>query len=298
MALVNEEHKIFGEIVQQGVGRGAHRAALNNPGVVLNSRAVPNLLHHLNVVHGALLDALGLDELALRLKLGHSLLQFLIDLLDGGIHLLLGGDVVGGGPHGDVVQPPNHRPGQGVDFTDAVDLIPEELHPQSSVLPVGGPDLHRVPPDPEHVSLEGDVVALVSNGHQPLQQLRDGNLHPHPQGDHHAGKVLRLAQAVDAGHGGHHDDVPPLQQGSGGGQAQAVNFLVDGRVLLNEGIRVGNVGLRLVVVVVGDKVLHGVVGEELLELGTQLGGQYLVVGQHQGGSLHRLDDLGHGEGLA
>ena len=60
----------------------------------------------------------------------------------------------------------------------------------------------------------------------------------------------------------------------------------------------GDVGLRLVVVVVGDEILHRVIGEELPELGAQLGGQGLVVGQHQGGALDLLDDLGHGEGLA
>ena len=60
----------------------------------------------------------------------------------------------------------------------------------------------------------------------------------------------------------------------------------------------GDIGLRLVVVVVGDEVLHRVVGEKLLELLAQLGGQDLVVGQHQGGALDGLDDLGHGVGLA
>ena len=60
----------------------------------------------------------------------------------------------------------------------------------------------------------------------------------------------------------------------------------------------GDIGLGLVVVVVGDEILHRVVGKELLELGAELGGQGLVVGQHQGGPLDLLDDLGHGEGLA
>ena len=80
--------------------------------------------------------------------------------------------------------------------------------------------------------------------------------------------------------------------------AQALDLIVDGAVLFYKGIRVGDVGLRLVVVIVGDKVLHGVVGEELLELLTELGGQGLVVGQDQGGPLDPLNDLGHGEGLA
>jgi hypothetical protein len=69
-------------------------------------------------------------------------------------------------------------------------------------------------------------------------------------------------------------------------------------VLFDIGVRVGDVRLRLVVVVVGDEIFHGVVGEKLLELAAQLGGQRLVVGQHQRGALHLLDDLGHGIGLA
>ena len=60
----------------------------------------------------------------------------------------------------------------------------------------------------------------------------------------------------------------------------------------------GDIRLGLVVVVVGHEVLHGVVGEKLLKLRAQLGGQGLVVGQHQRGALHGLDDLGHGKGLA
>ena len=60
----------------------------------------------------------------------------------------------------------------------------------------------------------------------------------------------------------------------------------------------GDIGLRLVVVVVGHEVLHRVVGKELLELLTQLGGQGLVVGQDQRRALDGLNDLGHRIGLA
>ena len=298
VTLVDEEHEVLGEVVQQGVGGRSGGPALDNPGVVLNARAVPQLLHHLDVVHGALLDALGLHQLVLAVEVGHPLLQLLIDLLDGGVHLLLGSDIVVGRPDGDGGQAADRGTGDHVDLADPVDLVPEELHPHGGVLPVGGPDLHRVPPYSEGVALKGHVVAAVPDVHQPLEQGGDGDLHAHPQGHHHLLKVLRLAQSIDAGHRGYHDHVPPFQQGGGGGQAQPVNLLVDGRVLLDKGVRVGDIGLRLVVVVVGDEVLHRVVGEELPELGAQLGGQGLVVGQHQGGALHCLDDLGHGIGLA
>ena len=57
-------------------------------------------------------------------------------------------------------------------------------------------------------------------------------------------------------------------------------------------------GLGLVVVVVGDKVLHRVFGEKLLELRAQLRGEGLVVRQHERGALDFFDDARHREGLA
>jgi hypothetical protein len=68
--------------------------------------------------------------------------------------------------------------------------------------------------------------------------------------------------------------------------------------LLDVGVGARHVGLGLVVVVVGDEILHRVVGEEVLELAIELRGQRLVRRQDQRRALGRLDDLGHGEGLA
>ena len=70
------------------------------------------------------------------------------------------------------------------------------------------------------------------------------------------------------------------------------------RFLLDEGVGARDVGLRLVIVVVGDEILDRVFREEFLELGIELRGQRLVRRQDQGRALRLLDHLGHGEGLA
>ena len=80
--------------------------------------------------------------------------------------------------------------------------------------------------------------------------------------------------------------------------AQPVDLVVDRAVLLDVGVAGGDVGLGLVVVVVADEVLDPVVGEELLELGGQLGGEALVRGQDQRRALHLLDRPGDGGALA
>ena len=69
-------------------------------------------------------------------------------------------------------------------------------------------------------------------------------------------------------------------------------------VLLDIGVGPRHIGLGLVVVVIADKILDGVVGEEALELAIELRRQRLVRRQDDGGALGGLDHLGHGVGLA
>ena len=80
--------------------------------------------------------------------------------------------------------------------------------------------------------------------------------------------------------------------------AQPVDLLVDRRVLLDVEVLGRDVGLGLVVVVVGDEVLDRVVGEERAELVAQLRGQRLVVGDDERRALHALDDARHRHRLA
>ena len=80
--------------------------------------------------------------------------------------------------------------------------------------------------------------------------------------------------------------------------AQLVDLLVDRGIFFDKGIGGGNVGFRLVIVVVGDEIFDGIVGEEFFELTEELGGQSLVRCQHQRGSLHSHNNIGHGEGFA
>ncbi len=92
--------------------------------------------------------------------------------------------------------------------------------------------------------------------------------------------------------------VAAFEEAAGGGEAELVELFVDGGFLFDEEVAGGDVGFGLVVVVVGDEVLDGVVGEEGFELVVELGGEGLVVREDEGGALDLLDDLGHGEGLA
>ena len=110
--------------------------------------------------------------------------------------------------------------------------------------------------------MEVDVVPLVLDLDQAREHRVPRDLHPLFQQEEHPVVGLRGAEAVDAGDAGHDDDIPPLQEGVGRRVAQLVDLLVDRGVLLDVGVRAGDVGLGLVVVVITDEILDGVFREE------------------------------------
>ncbi len=112
-------------------------------------------------------------------------------------------------------------------------------------------------------------------------------------------KVVRVADAVQAAHGGDDDDVPPAaHQGRCGTHTQLVYLVVDAEVLFYIGIRRGDVGLRLVVIVVGNEVFYGVVRKKSLEFPIQLRGQGFVVAEDKRWTLQTLDNVGHCKGFS
>ena len=80
--------------------------------------------------------------------------------------------------------------------------------------------------------------------------------------------------------------------------AQLLNFVVDIGILLNISVRRRHICLRLIIVVVGDKIFYRVLRKKLLEFAMQLGCQRLVMGNNKGRFLYLLDNICHGKGLA
>ena len=279
--LVDDEQEVLGEVVDQAVRGRAGRPAVDVPGVVLDAGAEPDLAHHLDVVGGAHPQPLGLEQLALPLQLGQPVGELQLDAGDRLLHPLRARDVVGGREDVELLVLGDHLTGQRVQRHQPLDLVAEHLDPHGQLL-VDREDLDGVAPDPERPAGEGQVVAGVLHLDEAAEQLVALDLHADLEPDHPVDVLLRRAEAVDAGHRGDHDHVAPGEQAVGRRVPQPLDLVVDRRVLLDVGVRLRDVRLGLVVVVVRDEVLDGVVGQQLTELGGQLGGQGLVRRHHQG----------------
>ena len=265
--------------------------------VVLDAVAVARLAQHLEVEHRALVEPLRLEELPLRLQSGLHLHELRLDRLHRVGEAGLGGHVVARGVDRHLGEPPRRLAGERVEGADPLHLVPEQLDADPALL-VGGHDLDHVPAHAEGPPLQLVVVALVAGLDEAREQVPPVEDVALPDEEQHPVVGLGRAEAVDARHRRHDQHVAALEEAPGGGEAEPVDLLVDRGLLLDVGVRLRDVGLGLVVVVVRDEVLDRVLREERLELLVELGGQRLVVGEHQGRAVDPRDHGRHGEGLA
>ena len=110
--------------------------------------------------------------------------------------------------------------------------------------------------------------------------------------------IDRVADAVDGGDSANNQNIAAFEQAFGRRQAHLLDVLVDRRILFDKQVTLRDVGLRLVVVVVRNEILHRIFGEKFAELRIQLRRQGLVGCQHQGRATLARNDICHGVGLA
>ncbi len=185
--------------------------------------------------------------------------------------------------------------GKRINLPDAVDFIPEKFDADCVFTGLNRKDLHYVAPNSEFVADKIHVIAFILDFDQLFQQFVSALFHAGAQGNHHSPVVNRIAQAVNAGNAGNDNHIAPLRKGRCGRVPQLVDFVIDGGIFLNIGIRRGNIGFRLIIVIIADKILYGVFREKLPEFRTKLGRQRFIVGQNQCGPVDLCDNVGHGE---
>ena len=241
---------------------------------------------------------MGFEQLALGLELGAARLELLADQLRGSLACALGDVVVRGGPDRDVFELGGDQlAGERIELGQLFDLVAEQ-HRAVGRLGVRGEDLERLPLDAEGAAPEGLVVAVVLDRDELAQQGVAIDQLAAAQQLHVALVDLGRAEAVDAGDRRDDDHVAAREDRGRGGVPEAIDLRVDRRVLLDVEVAARDVGLGLVIVVVGDEVLDRVLGEVGAELVAELRGERLVVGDHERGPLDRLDHPGDRHRLA
>ena len=298
VALVGEDQRVVGHILEQSRRRLARLAAGEITRIVLDAGAGAGRLHHFQIVERALLEPLRFQQAAGGVELVEPLPQLDLDAGDRLQQRRPRRHVVRVGVDFHEFQLVGLLPGERIEFVDRFHLVAEQRYPPGAVLVVGGKNLDGVAAHAERAAVKIAGRAFVLQGHQIGEQRALVEAFAALERKRHRRIGLDRADAVDAGHRGDDDHVVALQQRARRRMAHAVDLLVDRGILLDIGVGARDIGFRLVVVVIGNEILDGVVGKEAFELAVELRRQRLIGRENERRALRLLDHLGHGEGLA
>ncbi len=193
---------------------------------------------------------------------------------------------------------PGHLARQRIEIGQRLDLVVEQLDAHRVAVRLGREHVDDVAADAVRALREVQFIALVLQLGQPAQDRALVDPVAAHQVQHHAEVGLGVAEPVYRGDRGDNDCVAPFDERLGRRQPHLFNVLVDGGVFLDVSVRTRYVGLRLVIVVVGNEILHRISREEFAHFAIELRGKCLVGREDDRGPLHALDDVGHRVGLA
>ena len=188
--------------------------------------------------------------------------------------------------------------GEIVKFCDAVYLVAKKFDADPALARRRRHNLDTVAAHTKRAALKIDVIALVLDLDQLAQHIVALHFLSRAQVQHLVFVELRRAQTINAADRRDDDDIATLQKRRRRRVAQLFNRFVDLRVLFDIGIRRGNVSLRLVIIVIADKIFHSVVREKRLELTVKLRRQRFVRLKDQRRPIRLGDQIRHRERFA
>ena len=191
-----------------------------------------------------------------------------------------------------------HLTGHYVYFSNTVYLISEELHSDSCISRICRKYLHHISPDTKLVSHEIYIVSLILDTHKVSNKSVTGFLHTTTNRHHHGLILLRVTKGVDTRNAGDDNNVTAFGDSGGSGMSELIYLVINGAVLFDINVLARHIGFRLIIVIVGHEIFHGIVRKKLLELRTKLSGKYLIMGKHERWTVYPSNNVCHSKGLA
>ena len=190
-----------------------------------------------------------------------------------------------------------HFAEQRIDRGNRIYFFSPELNAKCLIL-ITWIDLNDVTADAKSAALKIDVRAFILQLHQSLQQRLTLDARSRFEEKQHAVVSIWIAEAIDTRDAGHYNHIAPLKQGTRRRHSQAIDLLVNDRLLLDIDVAGWHVGFGLVVIVVRNKIFDRIFRKERLEFLVELRRERLIVGKNQRGALSLLNDAGNSESLS
>ena len=159
--------------------------------------------------------------------------------------------------------------GHRIKRRNTINLISPEFNPISNAIKCfnGREYIYRITIHTETSTIEFQFIIDIKRSHKPTEQFIPVNLHPSLQMSYFLGKRPRISHTVETGYRRNHNYIPPSrQQRSRCPQAEFINFIIYSQIFLDIGICRRQISLRLVIIIIRDKIFDRIIRKERLKL--------------------------------
>ena len=171
MAFVDYRKEILGEVVHQGKRRFPRLPSRKVPGIVFDAAAVPQLLHHLQVVIGPLFQPLGFQEMTAIFQLPEPFIQLFPDSSQGPFHFILCRDIMTGRINRHVFSFGNDFSGQHIHFGQSVNFITEHFNTDDRIIERRRKDFDGITMNAECPPFQAHIIARILDIDQLMQDF-------------------------------------------------------------------------------------------------------------------------------
>ena len=166
-------------------------------GIIFYAGAKAHFLHHLQIVFRAHFKALGLQQLAMLLKPGDPLAQFLANRQQRWPQFLRRRHELFARINGHCRKRFDFFPGQRLKPCNLFNLIAKKFHPQG-IFPPRRANLDRIAPHAKLAARKFNIVARILQIDQPVKKMVARHFPTGTNGDHHRLVIFLAADAIDA----------------------------------------------------------------------------------------------------
>ena len=160
MAFIHHQQPVLGEVINQTFRRRSRRAAGQMAGIIFDPVAIAHLFQHLQVIGGALFEALGLQQTALFVEQIEALTQFAADGLDGLLQPIFRGNEVLGWIDINAFQTLKDFTAGGIDITNRLDVFAKQFDTNQTIL-IGRTNLQHITTNPKTTTADLNIIAAI-----------------------------------------------------------------------------------------------------------------------------------------
>ena len=296
VAFIQNGQKIIRKKINQRKGFFSRFSSGKYAGIIFDSGTIPKFNHHFDIKICTLLQTLGFQEFVIVSQLIQSLGQFNTNFLNDPQSRFLIGYKMLGRKNSCRLQGLPYLSGKMIELGNGFHIRTKEFNADTGIF-ICRKHFNHIPADTDIAPFQHLIIAGIMN----IDQLghKIAAIHRFTPFHHHRtlAVLIRGSNPVNTGYGTDYNHILPGHERTGSLQTQFINLFIYRGVLFNVSVCYRQVGFRLVIVVIADKIFHCIMGEKLFEFTVKLGSQSFVVGHDQCWPLYFLDHIGHGVGF-